>query len=253
MPETTEQSCGSGGKSGAAMFAVTRWTMVMAAAGQPQVEPAAMRALAELCQCYWPPLYSFIRWQGFDIHEAEDLTQEFFSRLLAGNSLESVDRRKGKFRSFLLASLKHFLANERDRARTLKRGGGRAILSLDAMSLETRHRLEPLNDASPDKRFEREWALTVLEQALTAIRADYAAAGKEALFDELKAFLTGDSGMESYACAGARLGLSEGALKVAVHRLRRRYRAKLHEEIEQTVSPQTDIKEEIRCLFAAFQ
>jgi len=121
---TTDQNCGiRGGSTAAGKFAVTRWTMVLAAANQTQVEPEVTRALSELCQCYWPPLYSFIRWQGFDASEAQDLTQEFFSRLLAGKCLESVDRSKGKFRSFLLASLKHFLANERDRVRRLKRGG----------------------------------------------------------------------------------------------------------------------------------
>jgi RNA polymerase sigma-70 factor (ECF subfamily) len=125
-------------------------------------------------------------------------------------------------------------------------------LSLDAMSLETRHRLEPMNDAGPDKRFEREWAIAVLEQALKSMRAEYAAADKEALFEELKGFLTGDGGTESYACVGARLGLSEGATKVAIHRLRRRYRAKLNEEIAQTVSSPEEVNEEIRSLFAAF-
>ena len=203
MPATTEQTSDVGGRGVAGQFAVTRWTMVLAAANQAQVEPSGHAGLAELCRCYWPPLYSFIRWQGFDAHEAQDLTQEFFSRLLAGKSLESVDPGKGKFRSFLLASLKHFLANERDRARTLKRGGDQVILSLDAMSLETRHRLERVDDASPDKRFEREWAIAVLEQALKSMRAEYAAAGKEALFEELKGFLTGDAG-DGFVCLDRR-------------------------------------------------
>src|SRR5580700_240435 len=146
-------------------LAATRWTLVLAAARLEDPEPA-MRALTELCQTYWTPLYAYIRRQGRDPHEAEDLTQEFFSRLLAKNYLADADPAKGKFRSFLLASLKHFLANEWDRARAQKRGGGRTVIALDALSEAERRRIEPADNASPDKAFDRQWAITVLDHAL---------------------------------------------------------------------------------------
>jgi len=233
-------------------LAATRWTVVLTAARRESPEPA-MRALTELCQTYWPPLYAYIRRQGSDSHEAEDLTQEFFSRLLAKNYLADADPGKGKFRSFLLASLKHFLANERDRARAQKRGGGQTVIALDALSDAARSRLEPLDNSSPDKAFDKQWALTVLDHALKRLRMEFAEAGKEELFNELKQFLTGDEPAQTHAEIGARCGLSEGAVKVAVHRLRRRYRALLREEVAQTVAGPEDIEGELRDLFAAFQ
>jgi len=233
-------------------LAATRWTVVLAAARQENPEPA-MRALAELCQTYWPPLYAYVRRQGCDPHKAEDLTQEFFSRLLAKNYLADADPGKGKFRSFLLASLKHFLANERDRARAQKRGGGQTVVALDALSAEARSRLEPVDNSSPDKAFDKQWALTVLDQALKRLRMEFAEAGKEEFFDELKQFLTGDTPAQTHAEIGVKCGLTEGAMKVAVHRLRRRYRALLREEVAQTVAAPDEIEAEIRELFAAFQ
>ena len=235
------------------LFAATRWTMVLAAAHQGNNDTLGDRALGELCQCYWKPLYSYVRWQGFNADEAQDMTQEFFARLLAKNTLAEVDRSKGKFRSFLLASLKHFLANERDRARTIKRGGRQTFVALDAMSTETRYHVEPADNLSPDKAFERQWALTVLDRALTQLRTECDTAGKEALYEALKPFLTGDGKAESQAEAGKRCGMSEGAIKVAIHRLRRRYRELLREEIAQTVETPEEIDEEIRFLFAAFR
>jgi RNA polymerase sigma-70 factor (ECF subfamily) len=227
---------------------------VVAAAKQDDTAPA-MNALAELCRSYWPPLYAYVRRQGCDPHQAQDLTQEFFSRLLGKNYLADADRGKGKFRSFLLASLKHFLANERDRARALKRGGGQPVIALDAMTEEARARIEPQDGLSPDKAFERQWALTVLDQALSRLRAEFEEDGREELFEELKQFLAGtgrpDDG-ESHAAIGAKLGMSEGAVKVAVHRLRRRYRDVLRGEIAQTVATPEEIDGEIRSLFAAF-
>jgi len=235
------------------LFDATRWTMVLAAAQQGEKEASGAMALGELCQCYWPPLYTYVRWQGFDADEAQDMTQEFFARLLAKNTLAEVDQSKGKFRSFLLASLKHFLSNERDKARTIKRGGHQIFVPLDAMSAETRCRIEPADNLSPDKAFERQWALTVLDQVLARLRMEFAAAGKETLFEALKPFLTGDGKADTQAQVGEQCGMSEGAVKVSVHRLRRRYRELLREEIAQTVTSPQEVEEEIRHLFAAFR
>ena len=235
------------------LFAATRWTMVLAASQQGQDDAAGALALGELCQCYWQPLYTYVRWQGFDVQEAQDMTQEFFARLLAKNTLAGVDRSKGKFRSFLLASLKHFLSNERDRAGTIKRGGRQTFVPLDAMSTETRYRVEPADNLSPDKAFERQWALTMLDQVLARLRVEFADVGKAALFEALKPFLTGDGQADSQAEVGERCGMSEGALKVTVHRLRRRYRELLREEIAQTVASPEEIDGEMRHLFAAFR
>ena len=231
----------------AGAFTATRWTVVLTA-GRGQ-SPQADRALEELCRVYWYPLYAYVRRRGYASHEAEDLTQEFFARLLAKNYLADVARDRGKFRSFLLASLKHFLANEWDRARAKKRGGDHTIISLDA---ETRYRLEPLDELSADKALDRQWAITLLDQVLARLRAEYAAAGKNDVFDQLKASLTAGSDSIPYAAVAATLGTTEGAVKVAVHRLRRRYRKLLREEIAHTVANPAEIDEEIRHLFAAF-
>ena len=231
-------------------LAATRWTVVLAAARRDDPEPA-MRALTELCQTYWPPLYAYVRRHGCDPQEAEDLTQEFFSRLLAKNYLADADPGRGKFRSFLLTSLKHFLANQWDRAQAQKRGGGQTFIALDGLSAAARQRIEPVDNSSPDKVFDRQWGLTILEQALKRLRMEYAGAGREKLFDELKEFLTGDG--PSYAGIGAKCGLSEGAVKVAVHRIRRRYRNLLREEVAQTVAEPEEVDGEIKHLFAAFQ
>jgi len=236
-----------GGRS----FAATRWTVVLTAGHGSS--PQAGRALEELCLTYWYPLYAYVRRRGHSPHEAEDLTQEFFARLLARNYLADVDREKGKFRSFLLASLKHFLANEWDRARAAKRGGGQPHLSLDVETAETRYRSEPVDDLTPEKLLERQWALALLDQVLTRLQAEFVADGKEKQFDELKVWLTEGKGATSYAAMAARLGTTEGAAKVAVHRLRRRYRELLREEISHTVATPAEIEEEIRHLFAAFR
>jgi RNA polymerase sigma-70 factor (ECF subfamily) len=233
-------------------LAATRWTAVLAAAGTKNPEPA-MRALTELCETYWPPLYAYIRRHGYESYEAEDLTQEFFSRLLSKNYLADADPGKGKFRSFLLASLKHFLANEWDRARAQKRGGGTRVIALDGLSEAARQRIEPADGSSPDKVYDRQWALTVLERALKRLRTEFADAGREKVFEKLKEYLTGDAPARTYADVGAECAMSEGAVKVAVHRMRRRYRALLREEVAQTVSTPEEVEAEIRDLFAAFQ
>ena len=212
----------------------------------------ARAALEQLCQPYWYPLYAYVRRRGYEAHEAEDLTQGFFARLLAKNDLAGVDRTKGKFRSFLLASLKHFLANEWDKAQAQKRGGGQVILPLDGSEAETRYQHEQAYELTPEKAFERQWALTILGHVLAQLRAEFVADGKTELFETLKGFLTGSDDEQSYAEVGARLRMSAGAIKVAVHRLRRRYRNLLREEIAHTVAGPEEVDEEIRALFAAF-
>jgi RNA polymerase sigma factor (sigma-70 family) len=237
------------GRRDAAGFAATRWTLVLAAAGGED-EPRAAEAMAELCRIYWYPLYAYIRRRGHPSHEAEDLTQEFFLRLLAKDDLADVDRRKGKFRAFLLAALKHFLANQWDRSQAQKHGGGQRILSLDALGAESRYHLEPADNLTPERLFERQWALTVLERVLARLQAEFAADGKSALFEGLKSFLTDGRPAASYAEAAAALQMSEGAVKVAVHRVRRRYRQLLKEEIAHTVADPAEIDDEIRYLLS---
>jgi RNA polymerase sigma factor (sigma-70 family) len=227
-------------------FAVTRWSVVLAAAGD---DPAARGALGILCRTYWYPLYAFVRRQGHQPHDAQDLTQEFFSRLLEKGWLDGVAREKGKFRSFLLASMKHFLSNERDRARAQKRGGGRPPISLDTHSAESRYAMEPVDVATPEKIFERRWAMTLLEQVLARLRDEMTSRGNAALFDELKASLSGQQ--SSYGQIAGKLAMSEGAVKVAAHRLRQRYRELIREEVAQTVGSEGDVEEELRDLMSA--
>jgi DNA-directed RNA polymerase specialized sigma24 family protein len=235
--------------SDAAGFAATRWTLVLAAA-RGDVTPRAAAAMAELCRVYWFPLYAYVRRRGHDTHAAEDLTQEFFLRLLDKDYLAGVDRDKGKFRAFLLASLKHFLANEWDRSQSQKRGGGNVILPLDVAGAENRYSLEPSHDLTPERLFERQWALTVLEQVLARLQGEFATDGKQPVFDALKPFLTAGRESGGYAAAAAELAMTEGAVKTAVHRLRRRYRQVLRDEIAQTVASPEEVDEEIRYLLA---
>ena len=235
---------GAGFRPGADYFATTHWSVVLSA--QRHDSTRAQAALSVLCQAYWYPLYAFVRRQGHGPEDAQDLTQEFFARLLARNYLADVQREKGRFRSFLLAALKHFLANEWDRARAAKRGGGQLLVSLDDSEAENRYRLEPADAMSADKIFERRWALTLLEQVLRRLRDDYAAGGKVVMFEELKPSLVGSSQSAPYAELAGRLKMSEGAVKVAVHRLRQRYRELLREEIAQTVAVPGEVEDEIR-------
>jgi RNA polymerase sigma-70 factor (ECF subfamily) len=205
--------------------------------------------LAHLCESYWYPLYAFVRREGYAAHDAQDLTQEFFARLLEKHWLEAVDREKGKFRSFLLAAMRHFLANEWDRARRLKRGGGQSPLSLDAVTAEERYALEPVDRMSADRIYERRWALTLLEQVLSRLCREFIAAGKGKLFDEIKPALTGEKA--DYGAIGTRLNLNEGAIRVAAHRLRVRYRELVRAEIAETLATEAEIDGEIQHLFAA--
>lgn len=206
-------------------------------------------ALTELCRTYWYPLYSFLRRRGHETHEAEDLTQAFFASLLARDFLAKIDQQKGKFRSFLLASLKHFLSDERDRVSAQKRGGGRKLISLDSLDAEARYQLEPASDLSPERMYEKQWALSILERVLSRLHAEFATAGKVSLFGALQETLT-DSQSVSYAQIASELGMTEAAVKTAAHRLRRRYRALLIEEIAQTVADPALVDDEIRHLMS---
>lgn len=210
-------------------------------------------ALARLCQAYWYPLYAFVRRCGRDAQQAQDLTQGFFARLLEKNNLAAADRSRGKFRTFLLTALKHYMANEADRAAAQKRGGGRTMISFDLDNAEARYRLEPSHEITPQKLFDRRWALTLLDGVLADLQAEYRQAGKEAVFESLKGTLTGDSEAASYAQIGRQLNMSEGAVKVAVHRLRRRYRQKLRQTIADSVASEEQVDEEIRELFGMLE
>ena len=228
-------------------FATTHWSMVVSA-GRSR-SPEADRSLATLCENYWFPLYAFVRRAGHSAEDAQDLTQEFFARVLAQGILTKADREKGKFRSFLLATLKHFLAGEWDRARAQKRGGGRVIFSFDSLSAESRYHLEPATDLTPERMFEKQWALSLLDRVLSRLDAEMAADGKSVLFAALKETLTGGRSI-TYAAIGAELGMTEGAVKVAAHRMRRRYRTLLREEIAQTVDGPDEIGDEIHYLLS---
>jgi RNA polymerase sigma-70 factor (ECF subfamily) len=227
-------------------FATTRWSLVLAAGREEEGRSAA--ALSDLCELYWYPVYAFVRRQGYSADEAADLTQEFFTRVLEKSYFQSADPARGRFRAFLCASVRHFLSNERDRMRTLKRGGGRVPISLEVETAEGRYRLEGRDDLTPEKLFDRRWALMLLDRALTRVRDDHVARGKGELFDRLKGFLTGDSAGIQYREIAAATGMSEGAVKVAVHRLRRHFRDALVEEIAETVSDPAEIDAEIAYL-----
>ena len=230
-------------------FAATRWTLVLKAARNSN--DGGLEALARLCETYWYPLYAYIRRQGCSPHDAQDLTQGFFALLLEKKRLAAVHPDKGRFRSFLLASLKNFLADERDRARAQKRGGGRSFIRLDECDAEGRYRMEPADNATAEKIFERRWAQTMIENVLGRLSGEYHAAGKGRVFDRLKDFMAGETSSSTYAEAAVDLGTTEANIKVLVHRLRKRYRELLRAEIALTVASPSEVEDEIRCLFAA--
>jgi RNA polymerase sigma factor (sigma-70 family) len=236
---------------GAAQFAQTHWSVVLSAAGRQNPSHAA-ESLENLCNLYWRPLYAYIRRQGESPHDAQDLTQEFFLRLLKKDYLNSVDQGKGRFRSFLLAAVKHFLSNERDKARAQKLGGGQSPLPLDFTGEETQLSYQPADSLTPEILFERRWATTLLEQALARLRHDYTGQGKEPLFEQLKTTLTEERGSVLYSTLAASLKMSEAAVKMAVHRLRQRYRECLRAEIAQTVATAGEIEDELRHVMRAF-
>ncbi len=234
--------------NGSALFATTHWSVVLAAGHAGSAQSA--EALETLCRTYWYPLYAFVRRQGYSPEDAQDLTQGFFARLLEKQYLGQVAPQKGKFRSFLLAALRHFLSDQRDREHTVKRGGGLAHLSLDARDAEERYRLEPVDRLDAERIFERRWAMTLLERALSRLRDESVAAGKAETFESLKDFVAGESDVSCGEVA-SRLGLTESAVKSLLHRLRLRYRALVREEIAQTVADPSEVDAEIRHLIVA--
>ncbi|MEX2212958.1 MAG: sigma-70 family RNA polymerase sigma factor [Phycisphaeraceae bacterium] len=234
---------------GPSSFALTRWSVVLAAGGSNA--SAAKVALASLCEAYWYPLYAFVRRRGFTSPEAQDLVQGFFVRLLEKNDFIGLDPERGRFRAFLLACLKHFISNERDRDNALKRGGGKRVISFDAGEAEERYRLEPPDDATPERLFERRWAIALLDQAMNTLRQDYTKAGSEGLFDRLKSQLTDPGDVSRHADIAGELNMTEAAVKKAAQRLRQRYREVIRTQIEETVATPEEVEDEIRDLFAA--
>lgn len=230
-------------------FTRTHWSLVLQAIDQNS--PQGADALARLCRAYWYSLYSYVRWQGHTMHDAQDLTQEFFARFLEQDSLRQASPQRGRFRTFLLSSLKNFLINEWNKAKRQKRGGGCQIISLNAEETETRFQAEPADHHSPDKAYDRRWAMVLLDRVLSQLESELVAGEQGRLFAELKFCLTGQDSGGCYAEIGKRLGMTEGNVKVNVHRLRRRYRELLREEISRTVEDPATIDDEIRQLFAA--
>jgi RNA polymerase sigma factor (sigma-70 family) len=250
-PETARDKSAASPSSeagaGRAAFVTTHWSAVLAAGRSDTTRAEA--ALARLCQTYWYPLYAYVRRRGHDPHDAQDLTQEFFAHLLAQNWVAQADRERGRFRTFLLAALNHFLANEWDKARAQKRGGAVQLVPLQLDSAETRYGQEPADPLTPEQSFERRWAVALLEEVLSRLRQEHVEAETVELFDTLKPCLVGDRQAQPYAALGASLGMNEGAVKVAVHRLRQRYRRLLREEIANSVATAEEVNEEMRHLF----
>ena len=241
--ETTDQA------QPRSVFVTTHWSVVLTAGQSDTLR--ARDALARLCQTYWHPLYAYVRRLGNSPHDAQDLTQEFFARLLEKNYLADADESRGRIRSFLLAALKHFLANEWDKARAQKRGGGQVPIPIDIAVAETSWSFEPADTTTAEKIFERRWALTLLDRVLRRLREEFVRDGKEKLFEQLKTTLTEASRTVAYAEIARRLDTTEGAVKVAVHRLRQRYREVLRAEIADTVASPAEVEDELRNLFAA--
>jgi RNA polymerase sigma factor (sigma-70 family) len=239
----------SAGRSGAA-FTTTHWSVVLEAQGE---SPAAQEALEKLCRAYWWPLYGFVRRNGYNPEESQDLTQGFFALLLEHRDLDAVRREKGRLRSYLLTSLKNFLAKARRRELAIKRGAGQALVPLDELLARERADLEPADNLTADRIFERRWALTLLDQVLTRLESEYRSAGNGKLFDSLKEFLSDEPNRRSQAEVAAELGMTENAVKQAVHRLRQRYRELLRDEIAQTVAVPGDIEDELRHFISVLQ
>lgn len=230
------------------VFATTHWSVVLAAGHQSS--PASQDALERLCQTYWYPLYAFVRRRGYRPEDAQDLTQSFFARVLERDLLRRASPERGRFRSFLLTSLQNFLADEYDRSTARKRGSGQPLISWDALDPEARYALEPAGESSPDRLFERRWATTVLELAWKRLENEYHAAGNRLLFDRLRQFNSVEQSPQGYKHVANELGMPENTVKSHVHRLRRRYRELLREEISQTVASPAELPDEIRYLLA---
>ncbi len=231
-------------------FNTTHWSVVLAARGE---SADAQEALEKLCRVYWYPLYAFVRRQGHSPGDAEDLIQGFFARLLERKDLETVQRERGRFRSYLLVSLKHFVLNEHLRARAEKRGGRQSFISLDEVEAEKKFGQEPVDKSTPEKTFERRWAMALLDKVLERLRNEYEVTDRLRLFESLRCFLSDQPAEQSQAQIGAKLGLSTGAVKQAVRRMRQRYRELLREEVANTVATVADIDDEVRHLVAVLR
>ena len=248
--DVTSLSAIDGNTHRGAAFTTTHWSVVLTAQGK---SPAAQEALEKLCREYWWPLYGFVRRQGYSPEEAQDLTQGFFALLLERKDLDAVRQEKGRLRSYLLVSLKNFLAKARRRELTLKRGAGRALVPLEELLAREHAELEPADMFTVDQIFERRWALTLLEQVLTRLESEYRSAGNDKLFDCLKEFLSDEPTRRSQAEVAAELGMTENAVKQAFHRLRQRYRLLLRDEIAHTVALPGDVEDELRHFIAVLQ
>jgi RNA polymerase sigma factor (sigma-70 family) len=237
-------------KTSVAWFTTTHWSVVLAA-GQPD-SAHAMAALEKLCRSYWYPLYAYVRRRGYGPEDAEDLTQALFARLLEKNSLAAAHPDKGRFRSFLLGALKHLLADEQAKAHAKKRDGGQFLVSRERAVAEAQFSQEPMDEESPDRLFDRRWALTVLDQAARRLREEYRTGGNTLPFEQLKVYVTGETTAPSYADTAVKLGLSESAAKSAIYRLRQRHHELVREEVAQTVADPNELQAEIRYLMAVF-
>jgi RNA polymerase sigma factor (sigma-70 family) len=237
--------------TGDSQFHTTHWSLVVAAAGE--LGEPSQAALEELCRAYWYPVYAFLRRRGHSADDASDLAQAFFAALLEKEYLAAADPDRGRFRAFLLTAVARFAAKEHAKAAAQKRGGGLRALALDFSDGEARYQHEPSHDWTPERIFERRWALTLLDRTLAELRRQHEASGKLPQFEALKLFLTGEAGAPPLRQVAEQLGMTEGAVKVAVHRLREKYRETLRGQIAQTVASQEDVDDELRCLLAALQ
>jgi DNA-directed RNA polymerase specialized sigma24 family protein len=231
-------------------FTTTHWSVVLEVQGQ---SPAAQEALEKLCRTYWRPVYGFIRRQGIGTQEAEDLTQGFFFLLLERRDFNAVRKEKGRLRSYLLTSLKHFLASEQGRAMTLKRGKGQRLIPLEELRANERGEMEPADPLTADRLYERRWALTLMEQVLRRLKDEYCTAGNAALFDSLKQLLPDEAGAQSRTEIASQLGMTDNALRQAYHRFRHRYQLLLREEISHTVAVASDVEDELRHLISVLR
>ena len=254
VPPDGDQASGnridSSAQNGPVAFATTNWSVVLTAQDK---SPAAQEALEKLCRTYWRPIFSFVRRQSVGAEEAEDLTQGFFALLLERRDLSAVRKEKGRLRSYLLVSLKHFLADERRRAMAIKRGKGQRLIALEELRANERAELEPADPLTAERIYERRWASTLLEQVLRRLKDEYRTAGKAVLFDRLKQLLPDEPGAPSQADIAAKLGMAENAVRQAFHRFRQRYQLLLRDEIAHTVATPSDIEDELRYLVSVLR
>ena len=247
---TSTTATGVSGPHGRAIFATTHWSIVLEAQCE---SPVAEEALEKLCRTYWQPIFAFLRRQGVQPDEAEDITQGFFAELLERRSLDAVRKEKGRLRSFLLGGLKYFLANEGRRAMAIKRGKGQRVIPLDELRADDRIEFEAADPMTPEMIYERRWALTVLDRVLSGLKDEYRAVGNAALFDALKELLADEPGSPSQADIAARSGMTENAVRQAFYRFRQRYQSLLREEIAHTVATPGDVEDELRHLIAVLE